>query len=456
MRIALVQPRHIYAPTDTPLGQIYMPTSLLSVGARLLAAGLSVEFNDENIRPAELRACVVGINAIGAPYVGRVRELLDRSRKEAPGGVRIVGGQGVRGFSKAHFKHLFGEATIDGNDSSELARGLSCESIPGKEGTSLVPAYGRLPKEDFERYLRSEFCFYLSQGCKYSCTFCAAERSYGAARHRVTETYREPGVVADDLLFLCRSAAAMSIPRLLIYLSNLDLFQSPRLLDQFADAAIAARKASPGVELRIRALSTVQSFLLCHDKSKSTIRKMLDAGLERVGFGIDGATPLVWRATKKPQNADKCVRAIMVANQSYGLIPETLMVFGHNESDTAASLDAAVQFVDESRNKFAAVPRPHVAKEVIPGNDGWVSKAGASTVNYLMQRPEAFQLLDFTTLPSWLTHPDPDLRQHIARAFLSICHLGTSLTQYTMPEDPESTEEDLGRAKVFNQGRYDI
>ena len=46
MKIDLVQPRHNYAPKEG-VGHIYMPTSLLTVGARLLNAGAEVTFHDE-------------------------------------------------------------------------------------------------------------------------------------------------------------------------------------------------------------------------------------------------------------------------------------------------------------------------------------------------------------------------------------------------------------------------
>jgi hypothetical protein len=458
MPLALVQPRHVYAPDDGEVGHVYMPTALLSVAARLIKAGVEVDIFDENICPAKLSDQAIGINVIGPPYVARTVDLLRRHRREAPGYVQIVGGQGVRGFSNKQLSTLFGGNTVAGNQEDALSKALGLRGVPQVEATSLIPAYQRLPAQQLALYLKSEFCFYLSQGRRFSCTFCAAERSTSTRQStsRVVESYRRLNVAYEDLLFLSLTARSLMIPSLNIYLSNLDLFQTPKKVDEFANITLAVAKNVPEVRLRMRALSTAHSFLMCHERHSRTITKLVDAGLERVGFGIDGATPLVWKRTRKPQNADRCIRAIILANEHYGLIPESLMVFGHNETDDQDSLEAAVRFVDETRLRYKAVPRPHVAKSVIPGNDGWNSEKAEPIVSYLLSTPEAFQLLDFTTLPSWLTHPDAAFRAQVSSAFLRICEFDSSLTQYTLPEDPRLPAHELTQAKLFNQRRYDI
>ncbi len=48
------------------------------------------------------------------------------------------------------------------------------------------------------------------------------------------------------------------------------------------------------------------------------------------------------------------------------------MVFGHNYKEDKAALDKAYNFFSiEMYNKYGALPRPHVAKDIVPGNDGW-------------------------------------------------------------------------------------
>lgn len=455
VKITLVQPRHIYAPNNNDIGHIYMPTSLLSVAARLIGIGVSVNFFDENISIAKFSSDPLGINVIGAPYIGAAIEILNRYNINESEGIKIVGGQGVRGLSEKEFSSLFGTSTIFGNNSEYLKKSLMLDYIPHEENISLIPAYKILSDKFLKHYLSTEFCFYLSQGCKFQCTFCAAERS-NSKRKSVSESYRNVGIAYNDLLFLCEKAQLFGLCEINIYLSNLDLFQTPKLLLQFAEAVLAIKKKIPSVNIRIRGLATVYSFLMCDNKQSHVIRIMVDAGLERIGFGIDGATPLVWKAVKKPQSDDKCIEAIMTASQKYGLIPESLMVFGHNEADNEQSLNAAIQFVDETRNKFNSIPRPHVAKNIIPGNDGWIDPTHKTVVDYLIKNPSAFQMLDFTTLPSWLTHPNNVFRKQVTEAFLAICNFENSLTKYTLAEDLKSSREDFIYAKTFNLGRYDV
>jgi len=80
LQVALVQPRHIYAPDDSsgPPGRIYMPTSLLTAGARILHAGVSVSIHDEDIARSAPPSDVIGINLLGAPYVTFSREFVSR------------------------------------------------------------------------------------------------------------------------------------------------------------------------------------------------------------------------------------------------------------------------------------------------------------------------------------------------------------------------------------------
>jgi uncharacterized membrane protein len=97
-----------------------------------------------------------------------------------------------------------------------------------------------------------------------------------------------------------------------------------------------------------------------------------------------------------------------------------------------------------------------VAKGVIPGNDGWSDPANREKVDYLLANPIAFQMLDYTCLPSWLTHEDARFRAEVTDAFLEICQMPGTLTQYVKPEDPELPPAELAAVKAFNQGKYDI
>lgn len=460
----LLQPRHVYAPDPETgeQGHVYMPTSLMTAAARIMAAGVSVRLVDENITPATSLPPVVGVNLVGAPYVQRGRQLIERLQADHERFTILLGGQVVSGLASDQLTRLFGGQAVDGNNDRVLASALGVDSrlLPAAEETSLVPVYEQVPDVVMRLYLSREFAFYLSQGCRFACTFCAAERSHLTRALgtvvRVRERFRSPVVVDRDLRYLVCRASRLGLSALQLYLSNLDLFQTPSALREFASTVCAIRSDNPGFEIRMRGLSTSHSFLEAEARDPALVADLVNAGLYRVGFGIDGATPRVWRAVHKPHTSDTCLNAIRIARECYGLTPEALMVFGHVGVDDASSLALAAEFLEELGATYSAIPRPHVAKAVVPGNDGWRDPGNASTVDYLLARPTAFQLLDFTALPSRLTHADPTFRELVTAAFLRACGVANALTQYVYPEDPELPSEELEAARLANLRRYDV
>lgn len=462
--VALIQPRHIYAPAPSKarIGHVYMPTSLLTVAARLLRAGVVVSFFDENLGRAPLDSCTVGINLVGAPYVSRAREFVSRLRRRRSKAVLLLGGRVVSGFRPHEMLGLFGPGAVNGNDDQRLAEAVGCDYrlLPAPERTALAEAYELIQDVEMRCYLRAEFGFFLSRGCRFRCTFCAAERTArdtvtGRLR-RVTERYRELEFLAGDLTYLIKRARRLGLDRLRLYLSNLDLFQTPTELGEFARLVAGTLRSHRGFVIDMRGLSTVHSFLRAHRFWPDVIAACVDAGIRRVGFGVDGATAEVFRGTRKPQTATMCEKAIEVARSVYGITPETLMVFGHTSLDTEDSLRRARDFTRAMWEQYGALPRPHVAKSVVPGNDGWYEPAWSGVVQTLLAQPSLFQALDFTALPSPLTHPDKRFCALVARYYREVCELQGAVTLHILPELPGMTAEELRHVRAFNEGRYDI
>lgn len=463
--VVLVQPRHIYAPPAELCrkAHVYMPTSLLTAASRLIEAGVSVSVHDENIDPdATPSAELLGINLLGAPYIERGREFAQRLSRNSKKGVLALGGQVIAGFSREEIRQLFGSTAVSGNNDGELANafGFDVRALRPPEETSLVPAYETLSDSVMREYFAGEFGFYLSQGCKFSCTFCAANRSRldpsSRAFIRVGERYRKVDVVTRDLMYLADRALGLHFDRLQLYLSNLDLFQSPDQLGHFTECVNNVRRARPGFRFEMRGLSTVASFLDVHRAKPEIIERLVEAGLHRVGFGIDGATAVVFQKTHKPQRREMCDEAIRMARVEYGLTPETLMVFGHVNIDTEESLACSRDFTRAMLDEYGACPRPHVAKSAVPGNDGWNAAEWKGVVDVLLANPHLFQTLDFTALPSTLTHPDAEFRDAATKFFIEVCELGSCITRYVRPEEPSMGETELAEVRRFNEGRYDI
>ncbi len=461
MKIDLIQPRHNYA-TVKGLGQVYMPTSLFMAGARLLSAGVDVEFHDENLRPRQVSSEYVGFNLLGAPYIPEVIRLQKDIKKECGEKTFLVGGQVVSGLSESQLQRLFEIQTHNGNVDRVVARvlGIDERALTMPEQTSLISAYEKLDDELMKEYLSREFSLYVSQGCKFSCDFCAAVRTYKDPETRQTikvrEAYRDTEIIKADVDYLVRKAKSFGLRKLQLYMSNLDVFQTPQQLLRFAYAMQEVRVDNPNFTISLRGLATVDSFLRCKKNMPNAIEELVNAGFNTVGFGVDGWTKEVWMAVRKGHNTEeKCLEAIMSARMDFNITPEILMVFGHPTADTEESLRAAYEITRKVVEEYEAIPRPHVSKEFIPGNNGWKNPVHALAVESLLENPEAFQSLDFTALPSSLTHPDKRIRELATRYFLKMCELPGNTTKYVKPITLGMTPKEVEEIRRFNEGRYD-
>jgi len=451
--IDLVQPRHNYAnpPEVERYGQIYLPTSLHTAGARLLQAGVDVKVYDENIRPSTISSESVGVNLLGAPYIPEAISIQRRIHNERNGSLNLIlGGQVINGISQEQRMQLFGQNSVNGNDDSELSRALGIDerALPKPESTSLIPIYEQISDEDMKEYLSREFSLYVSQGCKFACEFCAAARTS-------KEIYRDINVLEEELSYLVKRAERLGLNKLDIYMSNLDVYQSPDQLLDFARVCKNIKKQNPNFSLNLRGLATVDSFLHARATKREAIEELREAGFDTVGFGVDGVAP-VWKAIKKGHNTEaKCVEAIRSARQDFGITPELLMVFGHAGIDTAETLQMAYAFTQDMAEKYGAIPRPHIAKSFIPGNSGWLKEENAAAIKLLIEHPEAFQCLDFTALPCALTHPDCSIRELAAEYYLKICSIPGNTTKPVKPIVPRMSEQEIFEVKKYNAGRYD-
>lgn len=459
-----VQPRHVYAPPEGD-GQIYLPNSLMMAAARVRNE-VGIRLHDANMHGPVPEASHVGFNLLGAPYVPGVRR--DVQRLLAGGNTPILGGRVITGFSPSQFSTLFG-AAVQGTDDAALAAALGIDprSLPDPMQTSLLPVFRQIPDADWERYLVSrapggarmprEISFFLAQGCRYKCDFCAADHTIvdPDTQHveSVRERYRDLGLVEEELDFLAAKADQFGVG-LYMYLTNLDLFQTPDRLGEFA-AVVAAVSQRHGIGINMRGLATVGEFLNVRDHHPAVLTAMRDAGLHTVGFGVDGSTPKTWHSIRKGQNTSlpQCVEAIRSAREEYGMTPELLMVFGH-PSETLTELDHDVRFTTEMQDLYDATPRPHVAK-VVPGSADWRKKENRPTVDRLLAEPEYFQALDFKALPSLISHPDPVLRAAVWEHYLKIATLTNVASDIIYPISPEFDEATLEKHRALNVGRFD-
>lgn len=443
MSIDLLQPRHTYAPEEG-MGAPYLPGALTNLAARLLATGQDVRILDGNFpEKPEILARLLGVNVVGAPYLP---ELMDLQRQLGRDIKLVLGGQVIDGLSPNEKERLFGSEPSYGEEGLFLHTKVK---LPARESVSTVPAYRLIPDRYMQEYLSParEISFYLSQGCVYRCTFCAADKN-------MQEKYRDMETVEEDLSYLMDRAIQLGHNSLSMYLSNLDLFQTPGQLEEFAQIVIGLKASRPGFVTRLRGLSTAHMLLKADRERPSCIEKMKEAGLWTVGIGVDGVNAETWRAVKKGHNSQNvCTRALTLL-ADHKILPEAFMVLGH-PSDTAQSLREALAFLKAIQGEMDVVPRPYVAKSFVPRNDGWRQPEFSCQREKLLQDPAAFQSLDYAAYPSRLTHPHDEQRGAVRHTFDEICNLPRCTTVPVEPVECGMTPEERLGIKKINIGRYD-
>jgi hypothetical protein len=420
--LTFLQPRHVYASNNGD-GHIYLSAPLITFMARLNAIGVPVDsmsFVDENFggEKGEVEAAdCIGINLVGAPYIPEVIGIIKNRLRS---GARVIlGGQIIDKLSDDEFNRLFGrlrdDVVVDRNNRTSAQQFFSVGDLPRAEEVSSIPVWEQIPAEQMRAYLNREISFYLSQGCLFGCSFCPAAKGQ-------KESYRNLDLAITDLKWLTQRAIKFGIKKLPIYLSNLDLFQSPQNLEKFLEEANQMAE-DLGFIYEFRGLATVYSIMKVDPEY---LERCCDYGLSEVGIGIDGATPHIWKRTKKVQNiprgeqegGEKCIAAIEKIYAS-GMTPEMLMVLGHDGGDIDSTIEdilIAQQFVCDARNRFNAKVHPYLVKSIIPGTDAWKEAGNRYLVEELIANPEYFRDLDFAAMPSRFSHPD-DLIRRVVRAY---------------------------------------
>jgi radical SAM superfamily enzyme YgiQ (UPF0313 family) len=455
--IDLIQPRHIYAP-KTGLGHIWMPTSLLTIASMLIEAKVNVKLFDENIKEYNGDSNNIGFNVFGVPYVApiqnKVKKFIKMEREI------FIGGQTVKEISKIDFKKMFPGA-INGTNQRQLVHKLGIKQIPNENQVSLIPAYELIPDWQFRLYLEHNFSFYVANGCACNCSFCPADKGR-------CEVYRSMEPIYKDLTYLFKRAKKLGVENIKFYITNLDVFQTASLLKQFAETVIKVRNENPSISLEFTGLARVHTFLLCVKHYPEVVELLVKAGYTTTGFGVDGYGKDVWRKIGKAgvwgYAEDEGAKSVLAAKLSkeFGIKPETLMVFGHPGVDTDDSLRKAYEFTLFLYEEYGAVPRPHVAKNMVPRTDHWNNPVNFQQKKVFMENPWLFQLLDFCCFATEFTHGTKEFANITNKYFQKICDIPGNETLPVFPIIPEIkngnifiSENAIADMLSKNKGNYD-
>ncbi len=442
-RVVLVDLRYPYGKS-----KIYMSGSLYATAARLMAIGHTVEIVDLNIDSLQdnrvkrlfRSAHVIGVSVIGSPYIPSAIKFAKMISSDYPLVRLIFGGQVIESLYREEFATLFaGTNAIQIIHDSDLVGVLLdrvSDNLPSAFTVPFCHVWQQMGDKRLRLYLENEFTLVVAQGCIYKCAFCAAKKGQ-------REILVESANFREDLLFLCAAAKRFGLTKLECYATSLDLFQNPLEIQERLWVLAEVQKET-GVQIKVRCLSCMGSFLKAHVKIPDLESLLRCAGLWCIGFGVDGTDEAVWRAEHKTQNHLNDVKLCLDLCQKMSVRAEILMVLGFQE-DTRQTLWKNVKnsfrYCTTWRN---TVIRPYLAKRFVPGNEGW--KTEQAEVEATIVKPNRFYDLDFCAFGSPLTHPR---RLHRWMCNLAYFTIVTSLSPFgkcpTSPLLPQGNNSFLAR-----------
>jgi radical SAM superfamily enzyme YgiQ (UPF0313 family) len=196
---------------------------------------------------------------------------------------------------------------------------------------------------------------YTSRGCIYNCTFCASHGVYGHV-HRE----RSAKKVVDEIELL---GTKYDVTR--FFIVDESIFNNAKHAEEFADEilkrglqirfASPARVSDPGINL-------------------VTLRKMHDAGMVRVDFGVESGSERILKDIQKGITREQIIRAHKLAHEA-GLKTVSLMIAGHLEetwSDVIDSLELVAELDTDFAEFGPMTPYPGTACYKKALKEGWI------------------------------------------------------------------------------------
>jgi hypothetical protein len=385
-----------------PYGKkIYMSGSVVAVTAQLMSVGHKVnvvDFNIDNKNDARVKdlfsqAEVIGASVMGSPAIPGAASFAEEVAARYKRARYVVGGQVISRLAVEQCERVFKSLATPSRtveDSTRLfGRMPSAYEIPYQMVWELMG------ETRLREYLLHELTLVLSQGCRYDCDFCTADKDQ-------LEYFRNLTAFRDDLVYLLQRAKQFGLSSVECYASSLDFFQTPKKMFNYMEA-MAEAQARTEVKLKVRCLSCMNTFLAASRQRKDFADLVRKSGLWCVGFGVDGPTVEVWEEQHKGQNRMKDIVPCYDLCQDIGLRAEVLTVMGF-PNKPARRLGQTVKhlswFVEQWPN---TVVRPYVARVVMPGNKGWKNRT--KVTQQLTAKPARFYNLDICGLANSTTHP---------------------------------------------------
>lgn len=416
----LIRPKYPYGKN-----QIWMPVDLLKVASQMDETGIESDIVDLNMEKIPSYAGDydhIAIGVIGAPYIPETMEIARNIQRE--GKIPLLGGPGVEHLTSDEFEFIYGKGSVQIKNDHDLQKALGVNELPSVYETPVLNKIFQMPQKKLKRYMENEFSFFVSQGCIYACRFCAAVRNVPGKIGNVKEKFSE--TIEEDLSVLAEKAEYLGVKKLRMYLSSLDLFQTPSGIKEVLKI-FAEKRKQYGIDMELRGLSRVDSLLNALREEPELYKLIPLSGIKTIGFGIDGTTDYIWQSQRKGQlSLSEADMAFKKCND-LDVVPEALMVMGFNTTgdirgDDHESLNKNIDYSRKCVQEYGVVLRPHVAKDCYPGTEGWQSEYWKDQKKEVLENPYLFKNLDFVAFASEVTHPDPDFRNQVNDTYRSIIY----------------------------------
>ncbi len=386
--------------------RVFQSGSLIAIASRLSVMGYEVVILDLNIyeetstyaQEIISKASFICISLTGTPYIPDA--ITFAKKLTVLGTPLLLGGQGAETISQKQFDCLFANTNaIRIATELDLLNTLKIQgTYPGVFEIGYSTTWKLLDEQSVKTYLENEMTLVVSQGCKLDCSFCAAKK-------KRSETFRDLAHFESDLRYIAGEARRYGISRIKFYASSLDFFQSEIVarsevrIEEVLRVMARVRKET-GIDIQTRCLSTMKSFLAASESITNLGKLLNEAGLYRIGFGVDGSDPSVWKSQNKTHNKPHQAIECIQQTAKYGVCSEILMVVGFPQ-DTLRTLMLNVFSVFRYSRYENVILRAYMAKVIAPGNDEW----NEETAKPFIDDPSRFHQIDYCAFASKTTHP---------------------------------------------------
>lgn len=257
-------------------------------------------------------------------------------------------------------KDILGVAYLENNKVIKTGKRPLIENLD----TLPYPAYRLLPLKEYKTRSRKSPAIPIltSRGCPYKCVFCCSSSKESVFENRFRA--RSPENVVDEIYYLVNGG---------LRVKQIDVMD-----DNFAfDMERAEKICDLIIERKIKVLINMQSGLRADRLTRKLVFKFKQAGVFKVGIGIESGNKEIIKNIKKALDLDKVKQSIRWFREA-GIIVQGFFIFGlvgDNETTMQDTINFAIEANPHIATFTGVLPFPKTELyEVIENKGKFTSK----------------------------------------------------------------------------------